>query len=35
LDLNITNPTSVKGRTFYSEMAYDKKFWDGFELKVE
>jgi hypothetical protein len=35
LDLNKTDPTPLKGRTYYSEMAFDKKFWDGFELKVE
>ncbi len=35
LELNTSNPTLVKGRTYYSEMAYDKSFWEGFDLKVE
>ena len=35
MDLNTNNPTFIKGRTYFSDMAFDKAVWDGFDLKVE
>ena len=34
-ELNILNPLMFKGRTYYTELAFDKSFWNGFNLIVK